>query len=501
MHKFVSIFFLFSVGGVFSQSIENVDFRSEGKTIVVTYDFFHSKADTAINVELIFKDQQGVVVAPKTITGAIKNVIPGESKRIVWDVLADGINLTGKYKAEVKIIRFNSVKIGNQVWMTENLNVDRFQNGDIIKEAKTAEEWIAAGNAKSPAWCYFKNDLNNGRTKGKLYNWYAVNDSRGLAPIGWTIPTQSDINVLVSELGGEFNAKQAIKSQTGWGQFGNGNNKSKLNGLPNGIREGEQADFRGDYSNGLHWWTSSASGQYPKQYSQTLYLNKDTVWQQYYLSSSSQMDGLNVRCIQLNVNSLNESLQNFQSTIQIGTQVWSTLNLNEGHFRNGDVIPEAKTTEDWEAAGNAKRPVWCYYDNDPANGQKYGKLYNWYAVNDPRGLAPAGWHVPSDEEWTVLSNFLGGEDVAGKKMKSTSGWNDNGNSTNSSGFLGLPGGCRHNYGEFSHVGSYCAWWSASGNSSSPPFPSHSWALVYGGSDLFLAFAEESYGLSVRCIKD
>ena len=469
MHKLVSIIFLFLVSGVFSQSIENVDFRAEGKTIVVTYDFFHTKADTAINVELVFKDQQGVVVTPKTMTGSIKNVKPGESKRIVWDVLSDGISLSGKYKAEVNIIRFNSVKIGNQIWMTENLNVDRFQNGDIIPEAKTAEEWIAAGNAERPAWCYFKNDLNNVRTKGKLYNWYAVNDSRGLAPIGWTIPTQSDINLLLVELGGEIVAKQAIKSQTGWGQFGNGNNKSKLNGLPNGIREGDQADFRGDYSNSLHWWTSSAFGQYPKQYSHTLYLNEEAGWQPYYLSSSSQMDGLNVRCIQSNVNSLNESLQNFQSTIQIGTQVWSTLNLNEGHFRNGDVIPEAKTTEEWEAAGNAKRPAWCYYDNDPKNGALYGKLYNWYAVNDMRGLAPYGWHVPSDEEWTVYSID----------------------------FNGLPGGyCRN--GIFNFVGYSGSWWSTSETD-----VSSAWSRELGSSNSSLNRYNDSKnnGFSVRCVSD
>jgi hypothetical protein len=103
MHKLISIIFLFLVGGFFSQSIENVDFRAEGKTIVVTYDFFHSKADTAINVELVFKDQKGAVVTPKTISGHLKNVKPGESKRIVWDILADTVSLSGKYKAEVSI--------------------------------------------------------------------------------------------------------------------------------------------------------------------------------------------------------------------------------------------------------------------------------------------------------------------------------------------------------------------------------------------------------------
>jgi hypothetical protein len=105
MHYLISIIFLFSVSGVFAQSIDNVGFRSEGKAIVVTYDFFHSKADTAINVKLLFKDPQGGVVTPKTITGDIKNVKPGESKRIVWDILSDGIRLSGNYKAEVSVSR------------------------------------------------------------------------------------------------------------------------------------------------------------------------------------------------------------------------------------------------------------------------------------------------------------------------------------------------------------------------------------------------------------
>jgi uncharacterized protein (TIGR02145 family) len=104
-------------------------------------------------------------------------------------------------------------------------------------------------------------------------------------------------------------------------------------------------------------------------------------------------------------------------TVTIGTQVWTTKNLDVSTFRNGDVIPQASTDEAWEAAGGNKQPAWCYYDNDSANGTKYGKLYNWYAVNDPRGLAPEGYHIPTDEEWTVLIDYLGGRGIAGKKMK------------------------------------------------------------------------------------
>ena len=106
------------------------------------------------------------------------------------------------------------------------------------------------------------------------------------------------------------------------------------------------------------------------------------------------------------------------SSVKIGNQIWMTQNLKVAHFRNGDSVPYAKTAEEWEKAGKEQKPAWCYYNNDPANDSKYGKLYNWYAVNDPRGLAPAGWHIPSDVEWKQLTDFIGGNQAAGKKLKS-----------------------------------------------------------------------------------
>ena len=108
--------------------------------------------------------------------------------------------------------------------------------------------------------------------------------------------------------------------------------------------------------------------------------------------------------------------------VKIGTQTWMGQNLNVDRFRNGDPIPEAKTNEEWQKAIENKQPAWCYYGNSVANGVKYGKLYNWFAVNDPRGLAPAGWHVPTKDEWFILINYLGGYKIAGTKLKSTSGY-------------------------------------------------------------------------------
>jgi uncharacterized protein (TIGR02145 family) len=188
--------------------------------------------------------------------------------------------------------------------------------------------------------------------------------------------------------------------------------------------------------------------------------------------------------------------------VTIGKQVWMTENLNVDKFRNGDPIPEAKTDEEWEKAGINGQPVWCYYNNDRTNGVEYGKLYNWYAVNDPRGLAPEGLHVPSDEEWTTLDDFLGEGDVS-TKMKSTSGWTDNegesGNGTNESGFSGLPGGGRYSDGTFSLIGMNGVWWS----SSEDAVPGDAWyrVLGYNHINLFRNSYSKADGWSVRCIMD
>ena len=300
MQSLLSIIFLFSVCGVFSQSIENVDFRAEGKTIVVTYDFFHSKADTAINVELVFKEQKCCVVTPKTISGDLKYVKPGESKRIVWDVLSDGISLSGKYKAEVSIkkntlvkntpvINLKSVLIGEQSWTSENLNVDRFRNCDLIPEAKTAEEWEAAGNAKRPAWCYYDNDPNNGAKYGKLYNWYAVNDCPGLAPYGWHVPTDAEWTILSDFLGGENQAGTKMKSTSGW-SAGNGSNSSGFSGLPGGCRS-NLVKFSYVGINGYSWSASENDGSSA--------WCRELDYYDSYLSrgTSSKNNGFSVRCV------------------------------------------------------------------------------------------------------------------------------------------------------------------------------------------------------------
>ena len=184
--------------------------------------------------------------------------------------------------------------------------------------------------------------------------------------------------------------------------------------------------------------------------------------------------------------------------VQIGTQVWMTKNLNVSRYRNGDPIPQVTDPTQWASLTTG---AWCYYNNDMANGPIYGKLYNWYAVNDPRGLAPLGWHIPSDAEWTTLSNFLGGINLAGGKMKATNTlWNNpNTSATNSCGFTGLPGAGRSNFnGVFYTAGRNGSWWSSSEDD---PFFVWYRSLRYNNGNLERSNIPKTEGMSVRCIKD
>jgi len=181
-------------------------------------------------------------------------------------------------------------------------------------------------------------------------------------------------------------------------------------------------------------------------------------------------------------------------SVTIGDQVWMVRNLDVDTFRNGDPIPHAETDEDWDAAWKNKEPAWCFYKNDPANGGKYGKLYNWHAVNDPRGLAPDGWHVPTDDEWTKLEDHLGEE--PGHKLKAATGWNDNGNGSDEVGFAGLPGGFRINNGRFDMLGKLGSFWSSSEGDSD-----QAWlrAVSNDSRDILKEKSVKLPGFSVRCL--
>ncbi len=181
----------------------------------------------------------------------------------------------------------------------------------------------------------------------------------------------------------------------------------------------------------------------------------------------------------------------FLPTIVIGTQQWTRENLDVVTYRNGDIIPQVTDETTWN---NLTTGAWCYYNNDPANEAIYGKLYNWYAVNDPRGLAPTGWHIPTNAEWGILidklNSYSGNLD---KKLKTVGTiWQNNTGTTNESGFSGLPGGTRAG-GSFSRLGQIGMWWSSGTCAYS--------YLEYTMSGLSRSGSNSEFGISVRCLKD
>ena len=240
-------------------------------------------------------------------------------------------------------------------------------------------------------------------------------------------------------------------------------------------------------------------------------------------------------------------------SVRIGDQIWMSENLNLFKFQNGDPIPLAKTNEEWEQAFTNQRPACCIYENNSSYGNQYKVLYNYFAVNDERGLAPKGWHIPSSQEVSDLIYFLGDEDNAGEKLKNTFGWqkfqyvedeicpncsswsqskkagetcsvcgdkrvisktiDGDGNGTNSSGFSALPGGFRYNNGTFGGAGEFGLWWCNNDeNIDYQPF-----FILYNTTNKInanIAVDEDEdeeelqedefylgYGFSVRCIKD
>jgi uncharacterized protein (TIGR02145 family) len=485
--------------------------------------------------------------------------------------------------------------IGTQVWSSKNLDVATYRNGDIIPQVTNATQWAALTTG---AWCWYNNDsATYGATYGRLYNWYAVNDPRGLAPQGWHVSSDGEWNKLVKYLdaGADttcINCPQstiaggAMKSITSWSAPNTGaTNSSGLAGLPGGYRD-NLGTFDGISLVG-NWWSSTEN-------------DVTYVWYRFLFYSYSSVGrnlnikrvGFSVRCLRdttitpttpiLNTststnittttatsggnitsdggvtitargicwsttanptialstktsdgtgtgaftssitgltanttyylrayatNSVGTSYgaqQTFTTasaavlpSVTIGTQVWSSKNLDVATYRNGDPIPQVSDSSQWATLTTG---AWCLYNNDSATyGATYGRLYNWYAVNDARGLAPQGWHVPSDGEWTVLETYLGGSSIAGGSMKSITGWNaPNIGATNSSGFVGLPGGSRTDQGPFSNVQGLGFWWSSTERDTTSAWPR---ALSFNYSILTRINGSKRIGFSVRCVRD
>jgi uncharacterized protein (TIGR02145 family) len=496
---------------------------------------------------------------------------------------------------------YNTVHIGNQCWTQSNLNVTKFRNGDDIANLTNGSQWSGTPPSATGAWCSYNNNSANDATNGKLYNWYAVNDSRGLCPTGWHVPSDGEWTTLTNGLGGTSVAGGAMKTTTGWTSPNTGaTNSSGFTGRATGFRS-SSASFSNQGS-AAYWWTSTDAGSgyawsrgllnylssverydYYKNHGFSVRCVKDApglsnvsttaasaitataastggnvtsdggaavtargvvygTAQNPTTANSTTSDGTGTGAFNSTLTGLTASTlyyvrayatnsagtaygnevsfttlstftcgtstvsdvdNNTYATVQIGTQCWTQSNLKVSKYRNGDNIPTGLSNAAWQ---NTLSGAYAIYNNDVANDALYGKLYNWYAVMDSRGLCPTGWHVPSDGEWTTLTDFLGGESVAGGAMKSTAtqptpgGWNaPNTGATNSSGFTGLPGGFRDPLGGFDYLGVNGVWWSSSDAGSGSAWRRF---LHYNYASAIRSLkVSHRYGHSVRCVRD
>lgn len=606
----------------------------------------------------------------------------------------------------------------SQIWMTKNLDVAYYSNGDPIPQVTDPIQWATLNTG---AWCYYNNDPANGAIYGKLYNWYAVNDPRGLAPNGWHIPSLPEYQTLRDCLAGRAVAGGKMKEVglTHWLSPNSGaTNSSGFTALPGGIRtyfassNSEEFKFLG--LNG-YWYCSThftnSSGLFVTNVS--LYNDKSYISEQIVASNTSSFynNGYSVRCIkgpsisiavttnsitgitmnsatsggyvlndggypvtsrgviwstspdptinlnsktndgsgmgaftsnitglspntvyyirayatnitgtaygnQDSINTVNYSLpiistspvslitektcesggnitnnggnpisskgvvwstspnpnislltRTYDGTgigpftskinglsgnttyylkayatnsagtaygneitfrtlnvpsVAICNQVWRIQNLDVTTYRNGDPIPQVSDSTQWM---NLTTGAWCYFNNDPAMGAIYGKLYNWYAVNDPRGLAPTGWHIPAKTEWETLVSCLSPSgntclsygnstfystvpklQSIGTIEAGTGLWHSNSSYTanNSSGFTALPGASRYSGGGPSGfqqaIGYYGAFWTSSLDSQFPLYLS-GYIAIGIQANLCVSGESKTTGYNVRCVKD
>ncbi|MFZ4414511.1 MAG: FISUMP domain-containing protein, partial [Bacteroidales bacterium] len=203
------------------------------------------------------------------------------------------------------------------------------------------------------------------------------------------------------------------------------------------------------------------------------------------------------KTITFNFTACSDLDNNFYTTVLIGTQIWMAENLKTTHYSNGDTIPNVTGNAAWLGIETGK---YCNYNNTPAISTTYGRLYNWYAVNTGN-LCPTGWHEPTNAEWTTLTTYLGGESLAGGKLKEAGfvHWNNpNTSATNETGFTALPGGFRSSNGAFNYLGDYGYWWSYT-----EYFSTTAWYryMLSNNSNAYSLNDNKSGGFSVRCIKD
>ena len=424
---------------------------------------------------------------------------------------------------------YKTVKIGEQWWMAENLNYRYIQ--------QTAEE-------DSSSYCY-NDDPANCAKYGRLYLRSAA---MIVCPEGWHLPDTTEWSKLSTAVGGDSTTGKKLKSQSGWkdydGTSGNGTDAYGFSALPAGDRNG-YGNFNNEGRTAYFW--SSTERNSNVAYGMGLYYNHDSA----YPINGNKYDGLSVRCLKdyksssSEKNSSSSSVvptnSSSSSVVPLGCKIDTEDNCEYGSLtddRDGQTYKTVKIGEQWWMAENlnyaytgvpfkdgnytSDSTSWCY-DNDAANCVKYGRLYTWAAAMDSagiipgntangcgygkdcnlgnvkiRGVCPEGWHLPTEAELIALFKAVGGKETAGIMLKSTEGWEYNGNGSDSYFFSALPAGGRYNGGYFLGEGSYAYFWSSTEYNS---YYAYYMYLDFSNGSAYLGRDYRDDGSSVRCLRD
>jgi uncharacterized protein (TIGR02145 family) len=431
---------------------------------------------------------------------------------------------------------YQTIVIGNQEWMAENLKVTHYRNGDEIPTGFDGTDWVQLVDSELGAFAIYDNEPENAEVYGNLYNWYAVDDIRNVCPANWHVPSDEDYMVLELDLG--MNIEDVHDSGmrgtieggmlkeigiSNWHEPNTGaTNESNFTALPGGYRGygGGSYSILGERG---FYWSSSGNGT-EHAWHRELRHNTSTIGRMGVFSKS---DGISVRCIKdndedylygcLDSSAINYNFEaiiddgsceytdfdgNIFYSVVIGDQRWMSENLKVTHYLNGDEIPGGYSNDEW---GNLSTGAYAYYDNEPNNIEIYGNLYNWYVIDDNRNIAPEGWRVPTNDDWAELANYLGGNLVAGGKLKAVGTiengdglwYHPNSGASNEVEFWGLPGGFRYDTGSYYWLGLGGKFWS---DNDSDNFAS-AYTLLNTSTEFSYSGNPKVQGFSLRCIKN
>lgn len=290
---------------------------------------------------------------------------------------------------------------GKQIWDSKNLTVTKLRNGDPLIRCNSKEEWEQAMKNSQPAYSYYNFDEGLGEKFGFVYNYYTLIDARGLAPENYHIPTQADWKELADFLKGDspvYCAGKKLKDPAAWPRKDYCSeapaDETGFGALPSGGFE-SYGGFGYDYGRIADFWIAPES-----KWSDVYTFRLVSGYDHYQVSKTSTGNGYHVRCVM--DKEISERAMNPFYGIQSGDFLLMDKNLDVAVYRNGDVIPQAANAQEWDAMDKEMKGAWCYLDFDPANGQKYGRIYSGHALKDPRGLAPAGWRLMTKDDYEKL---------------------------------------------------------------------------------------------------